>query len=105
LAPSEASSWPQSSLFQWINFKWVQNFTIIGSGTVDGQGYNWWSSSEFYDMQVELPEEKNQVYVTKLSEFSNTISSLCIYDQFLQKKTYSKHIPSIKPTVRFSLTV
>ncbi|KAE9613362.1 hypothetical protein Lal_00016123 [Lupinus albus] len=51
LAPPDASSWPKSSLFQWINFKWVQNFTIKGSGTVDGQGSNWWSSSESYDMQ------------------------------------------------------
>ncbi|KAG5059243.1 hypothetical protein JHK87_000272 [Glycine soja] len=51
LAPPEASTWPKSSLFQWINFKWVRNFTIKGSGTVDGQGYNWWSSSEFYDIQ------------------------------------------------------
>ncbi|CAJ1931398.1 unnamed protein product [Sphenostylis stenocarpa] len=69
LAPPEASSWPTSSLFQWINFKWVQNFTIKGSGTVDGQGYNWWSSSEFYD---------------------------------IQKKSYPKTIPSMKPTaIRF----
>ncbi|XP_027362829.1 polygalacturonase At1g48100 [Abrus precatorius] len=51
LALPEASSWPKSSLFQWINFKWVQNFTIKGSGIVNGQGYNWWRSSELYDMQ------------------------------------------------------
>ncbi|KAJ1399504.1 Pectin lyase fold/virulence factor [Sesbania bispinosa] len=51
LAPPEAYSWPKSSLFQWMNFKWVQNFTIKGSGTVDGQGSNWWSSSQPYDIQ------------------------------------------------------
>ncbi|WJX56516.1 galacturonan 1,4-alpha-galacturonidase [Trifolium repens] len=51
LAPPEVSSWPKSSLFQWINFKWVQNFTIIGYGTIDGQGSNWWSSTELYDIQ------------------------------------------------------
>ncbi|KAK2374389.1 galacturonan 1,4-alpha-galacturonidase [Trifolium repens] len=51
LAPPEVSSWPKSSLFQWINFKWVQNFTIKGYGTIDGQGSNWWSSSELFDIQ------------------------------------------------------
>ncbi|KAG2708211.1 hypothetical protein I3760_05G182100 [Carya illinoinensis] len=45
LAPSKVGSWPKSSLFQWINFKWLHNFTIQGSGTVDGQGSNWWSST------------------------------------------------------------
>ncbi|GMY26275.1 polygalacturonase At1g48100-like [Fagus crenata] len=46
LAPPKVGSWPKSSLFQWINFKWVQNFTIQGTGTVDGQGFNWWSMSQ-----------------------------------------------------------
>ncbi|XP_023762226.1 polygalacturonase At1g48100 [Lactuca sativa] len=43
LAPSKIGSWSKSNLFQWINFKWVQNLTIQGSGIVDGQGYNWWN--------------------------------------------------------------
>ncbi|KAL0004287.1 hypothetical protein SO802_011848 [Lithocarpus litseifolius] len=46
LAPPRVGSWPKSSLFQWINFKWVQNFTIQGTGTVDGQGSNWWTTSQ-----------------------------------------------------------
>ncbi|KAL3819253.1 hypothetical protein ACJIZ3_005158 [Penstemon smallii] len=46
LAPPKIGSWPKSSLYQWINFKWVQNFTLQGSGTVDGQGYNWWGTSQ-----------------------------------------------------------
>uniref|UniRef100_A0A2N9IQV6 Pectate lyase superfamily protein domain-containing protein n=1 Tax=Fagus sylvatica TaxID=28930 RepID=A0A2N9IQV6_FAGSY len=46
LAPPKVGSWPKSSLFQWIDFKWVQNFTIQGTGTVDGQGSNWWSMSQ-----------------------------------------------------------
>ncbi|KAL8550522.1 hypothetical protein ACS0TY_009084 [Phlomoides rotata] len=45
-APAKIGSWPKSSLYQWINFKWLQNFTIQGSGTADGQGSNWWTSSE-----------------------------------------------------------
>ncbi|GAA0175600.1 hypothetical protein LIER_28740 [Lithospermum erythrorhizon] len=46
LAPPRIGSWPKSSLFQWLNFKWVQNFIIQGSGTVDGQGSNWWKYSQ-----------------------------------------------------------
>ncbi|PIN14913.1 Polygalacturonase [Handroanthus impetiginosus] len=46
LAPPKIGSWPKSSLYQWINFKWLDNFTIRGSGTADGQGSNWWSSSQ-----------------------------------------------------------
>ncbi|KAL1355358.1 hypothetical protein HN51_007406 [Arachis hypogaea] len=73
VAPEEASSWPKSSLYQWINFKWLQNFTLKGSGTLDGQGSNWWttsSSSEPYNYETQ--------------------------------KSYSKHIPYMKPTaVRF----
>nr|XP_043623640.1 polygalacturonase At1g48100 [Erigeron canadensis] len=42
LAQPKIGSWSKSNLFQWINFKWVHNFTIQGSGTIDGQGYNWW---------------------------------------------------------------
>ncbi|KAJ4822561.1 hypothetical protein Tsubulata_034289 [Turnera subulata] len=42
LAPPEVGAWPKSSLFQWLNFKWIHNFTIQGTGTVDGQGSNWW---------------------------------------------------------------
>ncbi|KAA8529605.1 hypothetical protein F0562_034295 [Nyssa sinensis] len=49
LAPPRLSAWPKSSLFQWINFKWVHNFTIQGTGTVDGQGSNWWMSSSQID--------------------------------------------------------
>ncbi|XP_059637400.1 polygalacturonase At1g48100 [Cornus florida] len=46
-APPKVNAWSKSSLFQWINFKWIHNFTIQGSGTVDGQGFYWWSSSQF----------------------------------------------------------
>ncbi|XP_051144811.1 polygalacturonase At1g48100 [Andrographis paniculata] len=43
LAPPKIGSWPKSSLYQWINFKWLQNFTIQGVGKADGQGSNWWT--------------------------------------------------------------
>ncbi|KAL6007082.1 hypothetical protein ACLOJK_032578 [Asimina triloba] len=45
LAPPNPSGWSKSSLFQWINFKWLHDFTIQGSGTVDGQGSFWWNLS------------------------------------------------------------
>ncbi|KAL4335077.1 hypothetical protein GQ457_07G017210 [Hibiscus cannabinus] len=54
LAPPKVGSWPKSSLFQWINFKWIHNFTIRGSGVVDGQGSQWWSpsgSDQIYQIQ------------------------------------------------------
>ncbi|CAA3029342.1 polygalacturonase At1g48100 [Olea europaea subsp. europaea] len=46
MAPPNLGSWSKSSLYQWINFKWLHNFTIQGTGIVDGQGSNWWSSSQ-----------------------------------------------------------
>ncbi|KAI9125037.1 hypothetical protein K1719_003653 [Acacia pycnantha] len=51
MAPPATSSWPKSSLFQWINFKNIHSFTVQGSGTIDGQGFNWWTSSQIYPMQ------------------------------------------------------
>ncbi|ONK79171.1 uncharacterized protein A4U43_C01F3650 [Asparagus officinalis] len=45
LAPPSVASWSKSSLFQWINLKWVSDFTIQGNGTLDGQGSSWWSLS------------------------------------------------------------
>ncbi|XP_024024006.1 polygalacturonase At1g48100 [Morus notabilis] len=51
LAPPKVGSWQKYSLFQWINFKWLHNFTIQGSGIVDGQGTNWWSNSKTYQIQ------------------------------------------------------
>ncbi|KAI4328199.1 hypothetical protein L6164_020573 [Bauhinia variegata] len=58
LAPPETHSWTRLTLFQWINFKWVHNFTIKGSGTVNGQGSNWWSTSQVYYMQ-----KRNSKYI------------------------------------------
>ncbi|OAY32553.1 polygalacturonase At1g48100 [Manihot esculenta] len=51
LAPPEVGSWPKSSLFQWLNFKWVHNFTIQGSGTVNGQGFDWWTPFNVFFIQ------------------------------------------------------
>ncbi|XP_017605674.1 polygalacturonase At1g48100 [Gossypium arboreum] len=60
LAPPKVGSWPKSSLFQWINFKWIHNFTIQGSGVVDGQGSQWWTpSNQIYLIQKYLKHVPN----------------------------------------------
>ncbi|CAN0893140.1 Polygalacturonase At1g48100 [Linum grandiflorum] len=51
LAPPQLGQWPKSSLFQWLNFKWVHNFTVQGCGTLDGQGSQWWTPSSLYFIQ------------------------------------------------------
>ncbi|CAL0311886.1 unnamed protein product [Lupinus luteus] len=76
LAPPDASSWPKSSLFQWINFKWVQNLTIKGSGTVDGKGSNWWSSSESYDMQAIRFYASNYIVVRDIKIINSPLCHL-----------------------------
>ncbi|OMO98635.1 Glycoside hydrolase, family 28 [Corchorus capsularis] len=65
LAPPKVSSWAKlsSSLHrQWINFKWVQDFTIQGTGSVDGRGSEWWTiSDEIYYIQKKfkhIPKQK-----------------------------------------------
>ncbi|XP_039808191.1 polygalacturonase At1g48100-like [Panicum virgatum] len=38
LAPPDMDSWPRSRRpLQWLNFKWLNGFTVQGAGTVDGQ--------------------------------------------------------------------
>ncbi|CAM8984154.1 unnamed protein product [Rhodiola kirilowii] len=50
-APPLVKSWLKSTTFQWLNFKWTHNFTIQGSGIVDGQGSNWWSPTQVDQIQ------------------------------------------------------
>ncbi|KAG5240801.1 polygalacturonase family protein [Salix suchowensis] len=52
LAPPQAGAWPKSGLFQWLNFKWVHDFTIQGTGKLDGQGSAWWGPSGVYYTQA-----------------------------------------------------
>ncbi|KAF6157418.1 hypothetical protein GIB67_004356 [Kingdonia uniflora] len=62
LASRNVDSWPKSSLFQWINFKWISNFTIQGSGTVDGQGSAWWNLSD----QLQSFQKKSTKYIPEM---------------------------------------
>nr|CAD1834839.1 unnamed protein product [Ananas comosus var. bracteatus] len=48
LAPSSTSAWPKYNLLQWLNFKWLHDFTIQGSGTLDGQGSQLRNTSQFH---------------------------------------------------------
>nr|GMD24656.1 polygalacturonase At1g48100 [Ipomoea batatas] len=57
VAPPNVGSWPKSSIFQWINFKWVHSFTIRGPGTFDGQGPNWWKFSQIHNLQEKKASE------------------------------------------------
>ncbi|KAK3041825.1 hypothetical protein RJ639_000341, partial [Escallonia herrerae] len=88
LAPKDA--WPRSSLFQWINIKWVHNFTIQGMGTADGQGSHWWASSQTAYGQVRIIEITGSELV-KHKAFNH----ICSFT--MQKR--STHMSSRKPTV------
>ncbi|XP_026395351.1 aldehyde oxidase GLOX-like isoform X2 [Papaver somniferum] len=46
LASPNIGSWSKSDSYQWINIKWVKNFTIQGGGVVDGQDFAWWKPNE-----------------------------------------------------------
>ncbi|KAJ3695646.1 hypothetical protein LUZ60_001023 [Juncus effusus] len=37
LAPQSIANSPKSNYFQWLNFKWLSNFTIQGTGTINGR--------------------------------------------------------------------
>ncbi|KAK4780785.1 hypothetical protein SAY87_016891 [Trapa incisa] len=62
LAPRRIGSWPKSSRYQWLNFKWVNNFTIRGTGTVDGQGSNWWTWS-LSDQMYSINQQRKMKHV------------------------------------------
>lgn len=42
VAPSSPSHWAGQSKPHWLAFYRVQNLTIGGTGTLDGQGSAWW---------------------------------------------------------------
>ncbi|CAD6231224.1 unnamed protein product [Miscanthus lutarioriparius] len=73
LAPPEMGSWPKPRRpLQWLNFKWLQDFSILGAGTVDGQS------------------------VTSLQSASSPANNTS------QTSTEHWHSPGIKPTlIRF----
>ena len=52
IAPTDVAAWPKSNLFQWMNLKWLNDFTIQGRGTFDGQGSTFWNFSQSRHTQV-----------------------------------------------------
>lgn len=68
LAPPSVASWSKSSLFQWINLKWVSDFTIQGNGTLDGQGSSWWSLSAT-PRSTNVSEILSTANILKLNEY------------------------------------
>ncbi|PHT68289.1 hypothetical protein T459_27776 [Capsicum annuum] len=82
LAPPKVGSWPKSSLFQWLNFKWIHNFTIQGTGSLDGQGFNWWKLSQIDYFKVmkqskSIPDMKPTV-LRFYSSFNVTVRDIKI---------------------------
>ncbi|XP_020099168.1 polygalacturonase At1g48100-like isoform X2 [Ananas comosus] len=61
LAPSSTSAWPKYNLLQWLNFKWLHDFTIQGSGTLDGQGSQLRNTSQFHQSPKAKPETRPTV--------------------------------------------
>ncbi|KAJ0989075.1 hypothetical protein J5N97_007431 [Dioscorea zingiberensis] len=48
IAPTSSKAW-SSGLLQWLEFTKLRGITIQGSGTIEGQGNAWWSSSQLDD--------------------------------------------------------
>lgn len=95
LAPPKVGSWQESSLFQWINFKWIQNFTIQGNGIVDGQGSEWWTTtSQIYYAQVRhsLPYFHLFLWTNKLKilikQYLNSIAISFFAEEIHTDSTY-----------------
>ncbi|WOL03971.1 polygalacturonase [Canna indica] len=49
----------KSKLLQWVNIKWIHDFTIQGSGTVDGQGFALWNVSEIHHLEKETKDDSS----------------------------------------------
>ncbi|KAG6529990.1 polygalacturonase At1g48100-like [Zingiber officinale] len=49
----------KSKRLQWINIKWLHDFTLQGSGSVDGQGFVLWNSSEIHHIEKETKDESS----------------------------------------------
>ncbi|KAI3842882.1 hypothetical protein MKX03_008672 [Papaver bracteatum] len=72
LAPPNIGSWSKSDLYQWINIKWVQNFTIQGGGVVDGQGFAWWKPNEVSYIQQKTSKHMPDMKPTALRFYESS---------------------------------
>lgn len=46
VAPEEISAWDGLNVRYWLLFIHLDYFTLKGSGTFNGRGYNWWVCKE-----------------------------------------------------------
>lgn len=44
-APSDRSVWLERGLQEWITFEGVDRLRVLGGGTLDGNGMQWWINS------------------------------------------------------------
>lgn len=45
IAPSEPHTWNKSNSNAWLHFSHMNDLTVEGGGTIDGQGQQWWAQS------------------------------------------------------------
>ncbi|KAM0944248.1 putative endo-polygalacturonase [Dioscorea sansibarensis] len=48
IAPTSSKAW-NSGILQWLEFTKLRDITILGSGTIEGQGSTWWTDSNLND--------------------------------------------------------
>ncbi|KAK9090211.1 hypothetical protein Sjap_023388 [Stephania japonica] len=53
-APKDTSVWEGLDATIWLAFKNVNGLAVFGSGTIDGQGSNWWAQSCRYNSSKKL---------------------------------------------------
>ena len=71
LAPPGMDSWPRSRRpLQWLNFKWLNGFTVQGAGTVDGRSI---TSLQDSSSPADAPHQVIVSYTMILKE--NSVSS------------------------------
>ncbi|XP_065851159.1 probable polygalacturonase At3g15720 [Euphorbia lathyris] len=49
VAPASRDDWKECPLDGWLSFSDVANLSIVGSGTIDGQGCVWWTNQKLHN--------------------------------------------------------
>ncbi|KAH9327024.1 hypothetical protein KI387_007202, partial [Taxus chinensis] len=71
IAPVTPSAWP-SKLLQWVNFSKLDGISIVGNGTIDGQGAAWWNLSQYDDEGSESGSHLPSVRPTALRFYGSS---------------------------------
>lgn len=69
IAPTSSKAW-NSGILQWLEFTKLKDITIQGSGTIEGQGSTWWSSSYLNDNLVNIDHAHEHI-VLKRNKIKN----------------------------------